>query len=395
MYIMKTFTNYNLLFLLFILLILGFLYKRFNDKLEREERGDNYEAIRQYLLDDETLGKSKKPIMWVHVPYEYNSRKWLSFGSRSSLDLNQPYLFLTVRSIIKHCDESFTICIIDDYSFKKLLPEWNIDLTTISSPILDNMRLLGLMKLMYKYGGCICPISFLCFKDLIGLYEKGTGIDFSNINYTKNTENNGNMFVCEMVNRNITSSVSNFFPSLTFCGAPKECGTVLELCEFIQRTITDDSTADSKFSGDFEKWILSRRNKKINIIEGNYIGTKTNDDEQITLDDLMSNHYLKLFKGSYGIYIPANEIISRVKYEWFSRLSQKQVLETDTIIGNYLLLSTSPGKEGILQPLEPIINSQIENKFVSFWKIPLNVPYFGLKPNFLGDNVAKITQLAQ
>ena len=100
---MKSFTNLFILF--FILIVLGVLYKRFEDKMSREESSDIHESIQKYLLDDETLGKSKKPILWIHVPYEYNSRNWLSFGSRSSFDLNQPYLYLTVRSIIKNCDK--------------------------------------------------------------------------------------------------------------------------------------------------------------------------------------------------------------------------------------------------------------------------------------------------
>jgi hypothetical protein len=102
----------NLFILFFILIVLGFLYKRFEDKQKKEDNKNINEAIQNYLLDDVTLGMSKKPILWIHIPYEYNSRKWLSFGSRTSFDLNQPYLYLTVKSIIKHCDESFTICII-------------------------------------------------------------------------------------------------------------------------------------------------------------------------------------------------------------------------------------------------------------------------------------------
>ena len=82
----------RLLILFFILLVLGILYRRYEDKRERQESSDIYENIQQYLLDDDTLGKSKKPILWIHVPYEYNSRQWLSFGSRSSFNLNQPYL---------------------------------------------------------------------------------------------------------------------------------------------------------------------------------------------------------------------------------------------------------------------------------------------------------------
>ena len=371
---MKSFTNLIILFL--ILIVVGFLYRRFEDKRVKEEEGDKYEAIQKYLLDGVTLGKSKKPILWIHVPYEYNSRQWLSFGSRSSFNLNQPYLYLTVRSIIKHCDESFTICIIDDASFKRLIPGWNVNMTSISDPILSNMRMLGMMKLLHIYGGMFCPLSFVCLKDLHDLYLKGTRGE--------------KMFVCETVDRNVSSTDIDFYPNLSFCGAPKECETVRELCNFIQRTASHDYTADVKFLGDFDKWTKERIvNGKMNLIEGVEIGTKTVDEKQVIIDDLMSNHYLDLYQGTYGVLIPSDEILSRRKFEWFARLSPKQVLESDTIIGNYILLSQTD-ETGILEPLEPLINNAVENRFVGFWKVPSGAPMWSLKPNFLGDNLQKI-----
>ena len=368
----------NLLILLFIFLVLGILYRRFEDKREREESVDIYENIQQYLLDDDTLGKSKKPILWIHVPYEYNSRRWLSFGSRSSFDLNQPYLYLTVRSIIKCCDESFTICIVDDSSFKKLIPGWNINMTSISDPVLCNMRMLGMAKLLYMYGGLQCPLSFVCIKDLVPLYSKGTRGE--------------KMFVCETIDRNSSSVDYDFFPNLRFCGAPKECETVRELCEHIQNTISHDYTAESKFTGEFNKWCAQKiQSGQMNMIEGVEIGTKTVAEKQIILDDLMSNSYLDLYQGTYGILIPSEEILNRRKYEWFARLSQQQVLDSDTIIGNYILLSVAPGEQGsILKPLEPYTNKKVEDKFVGFWRIPSDAPYWGLKPSSLGNNLQMI-----
>jgi len=374
---MKSFTNLFILF--FILIVLGLLYKRFEDKRTREEQGNTYESIQKFLLDDVTLGKSKKPILWLHVPYEYNSRNWLSWGSRSSLDLNQPYLYLTVRSIIKQCEDSFTICLIDDSSFQRLIPGWNINMTTISDPILANMRMLGLTKLLYIYGGLICPISFVCLKDLIGLYQKGTIGD--------------KMFVCEMVDRNVTSTEFDFFPNLLFCGAPKECETVRELCNFIQRTTSHDYTADVKFLGEYSRWCKRHiENGTINLIDGSEIGVKTIEGKQIIVDDLISNYYLHVCPNTYGIYIPANEILKRRNFEWFARLSQKQVLESDTIIGNYLLVVTAPGNNtGILEPLEPRINKEITDRFVGFWKTPLYNLYMVKQPNMLGDNLQKVS----
>ena len=372
---MTSLTNLFILFL--ILIVLGFLYRRFEDKRMKEENRDNYEAIQKYLLDDVTLGKSKKPILWIHVPYEYNSRKWLSFGSRSSFDLNQPYLYLTVRSIIKHCEDSFTICIFDDNSFSKLIPGWSIDMNRLSDPILCNMRTLGMMKLLYIYGGMLCPISFLCMNNLNIMYAKGT---------------RGNkMFVCETVDRNSTSTYRNFYPNIAFCGAPKECETVAELCNYIQTISSHDHTAESKFLGQFDRWCMKRiQQGQINYIEGIYIGTKTIDDKQIILDDLMSNQYLDLYKGTYGILIPSNELLNRISFGWFVRMSPRQVLESDTIIGNYLLLSIGPeDTQGILEPLE------VKPNWVAFYKTPLINGLWGLNPIGLGNNLNKVPYMGR
>lgn len=366
----------NLFFLLIILLVLGLLYRRFEDKRMREESIDNDQAIQEYLLNDDglDLAKSSKPILWIHVPYEYNSRKWASFGSRSSMDLNQPYLYLTVRSIIEHCESSFKVCIIDDHSFKRLIPGWNLDVDKVSSPILDNIRQMGLLKLIYLYGGMVCPVSFLCMKNLLGLYEKGI--------------RGGKMFLCEMNNRNITSTSYSFYPSLQFCGAEKENETVKELIDFVQRTSSYDFTAQSEFLGDFDRWCYARiRSGRIHMIPGTDIGVKTVEDQPILLEDLMSQQYLKLYNGAYGIYIPADEILKRRHYEWFARLSQKQVLESNTIIGNYLLLYSSPNTTGkFLEPMK-----QNNRSFVGFWKMPSDAPVYGLKPMNVGENVRMLS----
>jgi hypothetical protein len=370
---MNSFSITNLVSLFAILIVLGFLYRRFENKRLQEETQDNYSAIQKYLLDDVTLAKSKKPILWIHVPYEYNSRKWLSFGSRSSFDLNQPYLYLTVKSILRQCDNSFTICIIDDNSFEKLIPDWSINMTTISDPILANMRTLGLMKLINIYGGLLCPISFVCMKDLAGLYHKGTL--------------NDKMFVCENNNNNITSSTHDFYPDITFCGAKKNNKTVKDLIDFIQRTNSRDFTAENDFLGNFDRWVNTRiQHSEINLISGIDVGIKNVDDKPIKLEDLMSNNYLDIYPQTYGIWIPSEQLLKRRQYEWFTRLSHKEVLESNTIIGNYLLLYNSPDANSgdFLQPIET------KPEWVSFWKTPSGAPNWGLKPQNLGDGVQKV-----
>jgi hypothetical protein len=362
--------NYIILFV--ILIVLGFFHRRFEDKRLKDDDMDDYQAIQKYLLNDSTLGKTKKPILWIHVPYEYNSRNWLSFGSRSSFELNQPYLYLTTKSIIQKCDTSFHICLIDDKSFEKLIPGWNIKMKHISHPISDKIRSLALAKLIYIYGGILVPISFLCKKNLFGLYHKGS--------------QNNKLFICENNNQNVTSTAFKHYPDINFMGAEKECPIVSDLINFMERTISSDYTSASVFLGDFDRWSEARiQSGKINLIDGIEVGTKTMDEEPIKIENLLSSNYIKLYPHAYGIWIPAKDILMRRQYEWFSRLSTKQVVESNTIIGKYMILANVPNaKEGMLVETKPKPN------WVSFWKTPLGEPYWGLKPNFLGDNLLKM-----
>jgi hypothetical protein len=145
------------------------------------------------------------------------------------------------------------------------------------------------------------------------------------------------------------------------------------------------------FLGEFAKWCQQRIERgQINLIDGTTIGTKTIEGKQIVIDDLISNHYLNVCPETYGVLIPAEDILKRIKFEWFARLSEKQVLQSDTIIGNYILVAVAPGNTGVLEPLEPYTNNKVENKFVGFWKVPLDAPVWSLKPNFLGDNMQKL-----
>lgn len=355
------------------LLFISFLFQRYKDKLDREKNSDNYDAIQKYLINDSSLAKAKKPILFIPINFEYNSRNWISFGSRSSFELNQPYLYLTVKSIIKNCDESFHIVIIDDDSFKKLLPSWKIQLNKLSSPLLDYFRVLGLAKLLKKYGGMIVPPSFLCFRDLIDLYETRTA---------------GNkMFVVENVNRNITSTTNEFGADINFCGAAKDCKVLDDMIDFMQRTISNDNTSQNEFLGEFNRWCELRiKHRQINLIDGKLIGTKTMDETPILVDDLLSNNYLDLYSKAYGIYIPAQEILNRNKFEWYARLSVTQVLESRVIISKYILLANTPDKTtGVIEPLEN------KPSWIGYWKIPSGFWLWGLKPEPGATHIRKQT----
>ena len=65
------------------------------------------------------------------------------FGSRSSEELNQDYLYLTLRSIIDKCSDYFHVILIDDDSFDTLLEDWNVDLKKVGNVTKRKYKMFG------------------------------------------------------------------------------------------------------------------------------------------------------------------------------------------------------------------------------------------------------------
>ena len=86
-YIMKI-VKYVTIFIL--LTTIGMLYDRYIKKFFPDEELNKYNLVRKYLLNetDSVLGK---PLLWIHTTHNINSRKWPSFYSRNTRQLNQPY----------------------------------------------------------------------------------------------------------------------------------------------------------------------------------------------------------------------------------------------------------------------------------------------------------------
>ena len=136
------------------------------------ETNDENKLIQDYLLNESPLYGYNRPKLWIHSKYEINARKWKDFYSRNTTDLNQQYLHLTIKSIINHCGDDFNICLIDDESFNKLLPLWDVHVSSMAEPVKSQYRELGMARLLQVYGGMVVPNSFLCIKNLKKLYDE-------------------------------------------------------------------------------------------------------------------------------------------------------------------------------------------------------------------------------
>jgi hypothetical protein len=360
-YIINTmsFTTVHYIVLFAIVFVLGTVRVIIEQKENSAQQATEINLIQKYLMTSSQIEKSVLPILWVHIPTEINSRQWTSYSSRNSRQLNQPYLYTTVKSIIAKCDKSFTICIINDDTFAKLLPNWKLDTSLAPSPMASYLRELGMIKLLYRYGGLICPASFLCFKNLRELYDTCT-------------KNGTAMFAGEIVN--YSNMDTPFRRSLSFSGAPANHERVKSLLSYIEGEISTDMTSETAFNGGYDKWLNTGKYNLEHIVEvpGMMIGTRTVLGQSVTVDHLMNQQYLNLDPNAVGLLIPSDEILSRKKHAWFSQLSETEAMQSSTVLGKYLLISAGECVEPITTTSTPDIVT--DAKWVPFWKIPIDAP---------------------
>jgi hypothetical protein len=316
-----------------VITIVGILYDKYNKKINKELLANEYDLVKKYLLNDEAFSKNS-PIIWVHLDYEINSRKWLNYGSRNTKALNQPYKHITIQSIINKSRGKFNVCLIDDESFDKLIPGWYIDMTRVADPMKTHFRTLGIAKLLYYYGGMTLPSSYLALKELDSLYSKGLS--------------NSTAFVFETINRNMTTTIDNkkvlYYPNHKLMGCVKESPIMKELVLYLERLNSKDFTNEPEFVGHIDRWCFEKTletnlTRKMNLIDGKLIGVKDENNKPIYIDDLLSSTYINYTNDLQGIYIPDKELLQRTNYQWFVYLKPEEIYKSNTILGKYMLLS--------------------------------------------------------
>lgn len=310
------------------ILFASYFVKKYKQTLEP---ADEYEMIKKYLLNDSPLYGYNRPKLWIHTKYEINSRKWKDFYSRNTADLNQPYIHLTIKTIIDHCGDDFNICLIDDETFSKLIPSWDINITTVAEPMKSHFRQLGLAQLVYYYGGMVVPNSFICTRNMKELYDSNTcnGTPFV-------TETNNNTMNVRDQKRKLL-----FVPDMYFMGAERNDPVMKDLVEYLKKLYRNPHfSRETDFVGSVSQWLLEAvSSMRMNLVGGEIVGVKTENRKSILLDNLMEEQYLKISSRSVGIYIPADEILVRPKFQWFAVMPSHDILNTNMIVSKYLKAS--------------------------------------------------------
>ena len=355
-----TVSTTDLNYTIIMLLILGgaFLYQRYIDyhaivnhphydgpasakKLPRtwnysDVMLDSDEQIRQHL-DNVRRGNGpdlNKPLLWIHVEREWNARRWSHFFERGSNDINQPYLYLTIKSIADQCGDDFNIVILDDDSFANLLPNWNVDMERVGDPVKSHMRRLALAQLLHQYGGLTLPPSTICVHNLLEMHRHG--ISKGRTMYMGQFANTSHYRFPETR----MDGDQNFKVEPAIMGCAPKSPAMLRLVKFLEMQQASDHSNETDFKDSCSAFCTEMFHSGLmHVIDGRMIGTRTANNKVVTIHELMGSSYVKFDTPSlYCIHVPHKELLAMPKHSWFAYVSVADVLRSETIIGNWLAL---------------------------------------------------------
>ena len=301
-----------ILFILIVVLMSYLVYNHYNNLYEQDKimfKGELID-INTFFFSDSYLKQSKNRKIWVHIPFEKNSRQWINFGSRTSTDLNLAYMTLCVKSIIDHCGEKYDVFIIDDSNFSNLLAD-DIDMNKLSGALKEKYRELCMLKVLYNYGGVILPPTLFLTKSI------------------KSIDDPRDWYVSEISNQFNVSYLPTY-PTQLLMGANKHNDKLIEYITHYSNKIKNDFGEESLH---FSNYL---RKHNVNCLDGKLIGVKDKKNAPIMLEDLMENKRIHLHRDHVGVYIPHNELIKRTKYNWFCSLNAQEVLECNIFISHYM-----------------------------------------------------------
>lgn len=354
-------TDFN--YVIVMLMILGgvFLYDRYAEhnavvshphyqqegKLLREWNYadvmlDSDDQIREHLRKVERSNGPdlKKPMLWIHVEREWNARSWHHFFERGSNNINQPYLYLTMKSIVDRCGDHFNIAVIDDDSFFNLLPDWNVDMSRVGDPVKTHMRNLAIAQLLHKYGGLTVPPSTICTHTLAPMHAHG--ISKGRSMYLGQFANNDQYrFDGDPQNVEQKTQSGRFKVDTAIMGCTPGSPSMLRLVKFLEMQQGADYSSDADFADTTTTFCNELvEHDFAHIIDGRMLGTRTKKNKAVTVHDLMGNTYVDFdLPTLYCIHVPHKEILRMPKYSWLAYMNVTDVLESNTIVGKWITKS--------------------------------------------------------
>ena len=284
----------------------------------------NLHDLNGYFYDESVnMHNLFKPKIFIHVPYEKNARKWESFGSRTSDDLNLSIVYLCIKSVIENCGSKYDVILFDNDNIHELLEKYNLhdecsnrDYKTLNNVQLKHWINYSKAKILYEFGGTMMSPYFYFNK-------------CPNSKYLKSNNLRGLLYVNEglkSTNEKLVASLDHYMVS------NKHNSDLQVYLSYLKTLCLGDHIADAS---NYDK--MYKHLEKLDLYNPQDFCITNNNNEPIYYDDWLSaNKQLDLNNNHFCVYLNIDLHKVQSKNGWFLRMSPDQIIDSNTIIGQYL-----------------------------------------------------------
>ena len=265
--------------------------------------------------------------LWLYYDQsDVNSRYWADFGARSSRVLSTPYLNLCYQSIVMKNGRTYNVKVLAGLSdVAVLLGGWN----NLPKPLQNPIANVGEAELNYirarilnKFGGLWVNPSTIFLKSLPDYSEYKKVVFFGTDKDETYADFNGTPV-----------------PGTNIMYSPAPNHPVFAYLEKVALARIEKQEGGRQFRSDI-KWDLRevmKTNKDIEYLPECEFFRKENG-RRIQLEDLLGTSIVSINPKACFIPLPNKELEERRNFEWFLRMSEEQILESDLYISKLFRL---------------------------------------------------------
>ena len=308
----------NYVFLFVFSIAVTFAVKQIG--MKSKVSNNEFELIKQYLINDTPLYGYGKPHLWIHTKHEINARQWREHNGRNNCDMNIPFILMSVHSIVNQCSKDFNVCLIEDDTFTKLIPGWDVDVSAYPEPMQSFVRQIGMLKLVYFYGGMVVPNTFVCKQSLMPFYNDWT--------------DNGTAFFGQVHSKSNHPGAKMFLPGLLVFGAKKNNECIQTICQALKRKCANNDIFLSGGGMLFERHSerlcnVAVDNEEAVEVDAQFFGMKDVNNRPLFLEDWLEERDLEINPNICGLAFEYDEMVLRHKNAWLAYISRSELESRD------------------------------------------------------------------
>jgi len=265
--------------------------------------------------------------LWLYYDQsDVNSRFWADFGARSSRALSTPYLNLCYQTIVMKNGNTYNVKVLAGLSdVAILLGGWN----NLPKPLQNPIASIGEAELNYiratvlnKFGGLWVNPSTIFLKPMPDYSENKKVVFFGTDKDETYADFNGTPA-----------------PGTSIMYSPAPNHPVFAYLEKVSLARIEKQEGGRQFRGDI-KWDLREvmsSNKDIEYLPECEFFRKENG-RRIQLEDLLGTSIVPVNPKACFIPLPNKELEERRNFEWFLRMSEEQIIDSDLYISKLFRL---------------------------------------------------------